>query len=292
MRALVISGGGSKGAYAGGIAEYLICEAGRKYDIFIGTSTGSLLIPFLASGEVQRAKNVYTRVCQSDIFDSCPFLVKKTENGFTTRINHLGVLKQFIKGRKTFGESANLRKLIGKTLTEDIFEKIVHSQPYVIVTVANLSRNMVEYKYARDCTYEDYCDWIWISTNMVPFMSLVQKNGDDYADGGFGNLVPIQEAINMGAKELDVIVLNPRHIPSRYPKSTNAFNLLVRGFGFMLHQIGQDDIKMSLIESRFSNIKINLIHTPRMLTDNSFIFDPSQMKAWWQEGFEHASLHL
>jgi len=38
VRALVISGGGSKGAYAGGIAEYLICEAGKKYDIFVGTS--------------------------------------------------------------------------------------------------------------------------------------------------------------------------------------------------------------------------------------------------------------
>lgn len=45
MRALVISGGGSKGAFAGGVAQYLLQNKGRNYDLFLGTSTGSLLIP-------------------------------------------------------------------------------------------------------------------------------------------------------------------------------------------------------------------------------------------------------
>ena len=40
MRALVISGGGSKGAFAGGVAQYLLEEKKREYDLFIGTSTG------------------------------------------------------------------------------------------------------------------------------------------------------------------------------------------------------------------------------------------------------------
>jgi NTE family protein len=288
VHALVISGGGSKGAYAGGIAEYLICEARKEYDIFVGTSTGSLLVPFLASGEIHVAKSVFSNVRQTDIFSSCPFIVKKTPTGFKTKINHLSVLMQYIRGRNTFGESLSLKKLIRRTLTKDIFDKIANGHPYVVVTVANLSRNVVEYKYARDCSYDEFCDWVWVSSNMVPFMSLVQKNGDDYADGGFGNLVPIQEAINMGAKEIDVIILNPRHITSCYPQSTNSFNLLVRGFGFMLHQIGQDDIKMGLLESRYSDLRINLIHTPRELTDNSFIFNPEQMSAWWNEGFAYA----
>ena len=36
-KALVISGGGSKGAFAGGIAEYLLKEKNNTYDIFLGT---------------------------------------------------------------------------------------------------------------------------------------------------------------------------------------------------------------------------------------------------------------
>jgi len=42
MRALVISGGGSKGAFAGGVAQYLMQEKGHTYDLLLGTSTGSV----------------------------------------------------------------------------------------------------------------------------------------------------------------------------------------------------------------------------------------------------------
>ncbi len=52
MKALVISGGGSKGAYAGGVAQYLIQEEGREYDLFLGTSTGSLLVPHFAVNDI------------------------------------------------------------------------------------------------------------------------------------------------------------------------------------------------------------------------------------------------
>ena len=48
MKALVISGGGSKGAFAGGITEFLLKECQEHYDILVGTSTGSLMIPLIA----------------------------------------------------------------------------------------------------------------------------------------------------------------------------------------------------------------------------------------------------
>lgn len=73
MKALVISGGGSKGAFAGGVAQYLIEEKKQKYDLFLGTSTGSLLIPHLALNKVQKIKEVYTSVTQDSIFNNLPF---------------------------------------------------------------------------------------------------------------------------------------------------------------------------------------------------------------------------
>ncbi|HSM62892.1 MAG TPA: patatin-like phospholipase family protein, partial [Gillisia sp.] len=68
MRALVISGGGSKGAFAGGVAQYLMEEEGKKYDLFLGTSTGSLLIPHLADGNIKKVYDIYTNVNQRKIF--------------------------------------------------------------------------------------------------------------------------------------------------------------------------------------------------------------------------------
>ena len=81
MRALVISGGGSKGAFAGGVADYLINEAKRDYDILIGTSTGSLLVPLLAIEETAKLKTAYTSVQPRDIYNINPFNVKKLPNG-------------------------------------------------------------------------------------------------------------------------------------------------------------------------------------------------------------------
>lgn len=65
----------------------------------------------------------------------------------------------------------------------------------------------MEYKSIKDFGYEDFCEWIWISCNYAPFMSLVQKNGCEYADGGLGSMVPIEEAIKRGATEIDAIIL-------------------------------------------------------------------------------------
>jgi len=51
-KALVISGGGSKGAFAGGVAQYLMKEEKKEYDLFLGTSTGSLMVSHLALGKL------------------------------------------------------------------------------------------------------------------------------------------------------------------------------------------------------------------------------------------------
>jgi predicted patatin/cPLA2 family phospholipase len=292
-RALVISGGGSKGAFAGGAAEYLIKELRIDYDIFVGTSTGSLIIPLLALGEIEKLKVAYTSTTQEDIFSSNPFIIEKVDGVVVdTHINHARIAWNFLQGKNTFGESKSLRKLITKFFTKAEFERLLKTHEKVIVTVSNLTRNVVEYKYAKDYSYEDFCDWIWISCNFVPFMSLVEKNGFEYADGGFGNLIPIQEAIDAGAEEIDVIVLNPRLQITHKPKSTNAFNVLTNAIDFMINQIAQDDIALGLLESRHSQIKTRFFHTPTLLTDNSFIFDPIQMKQWWTEGYEFVKSRL
>lgn len=85
------------------------------------------------------------------------------------------MLRLFLKGKKTFGESENLRALISKILTEKDFDQIKEGHADVIITVSNLSLMQVEYKSVKECNYNDFCDWIWASCNVVPFMSLLTK---------------------------------------------------------------------------------------------------------------------
>jgi len=288
MKALVISGGGAKGAWAGGLIEYLSKEKGMEWDILVGSSTGSLLVPCVAIKTWDAVRKAYTTSNQHDIFSNCPFIIRKKDDQFKASFNHLGIILQFIQGRKTLGESKSLKNLITRTFTTDHWKALRASGKQVIVTVSNLTHNVIEYKYARDCSYEDFLDWVWISCNLVPFMSLAKKDGCEYADGGFGNPIPIQEAINLGATEIDVVVLQPRHRTLITPPSSNAFMLLLNTFNFMQHQLSWDDINVGMAESRYSGNKIRLIHTANELTDNSFIFDPSQMSKWWLMGYEHA----
>ena len=287
-KALVISGGGSKGAFAGGVAQYLMEENKRDYDIFIGTSTGSLMVSHLAIGKIEELKNIYTNVNQQTIFSNNPFIIKKRHGENVIAINHLNTLWNLLNGRKTFGESKNLRKLIRKNITEEMFLKIIKNDTEVVVTVSNLSTNEVEYKTLRECTYNDFCDWIWASCNYIPFMSLLEKNGCQYADGGFGCLVPIREAILRGANEVDAIILETEVTQINRLKSKNPFSLLFDAFDFMLEHVERHNITIGKLSAKQHNVKLNLYYTPSVLTTNSLIFDKKLMSKWWQSGYEHA----
>ncbi|HSM62893.1 MAG TPA: patatin-like phospholipase family protein [Gillisia sp.] len=288
MRAIVISGGGSKGAFAGGVAQYLIEEEGNDYDLYLGTSTGSLLISHFALNKIQKIKKVYTSVNQNSIFSNRPFLIKRKHGQDQISINHFNVLLNFMKGKKTFGESENLRDLIMNTVTKEDFEELKASKKDIVVTVSNISLNEVEYKSIHDYSYEDFCDWIWISCNYAPFMSLVQKNGCEYADGGLGSMVPIEEAIKRGATEIDAIILQTEVTYFNRMPSKNVFSLITNLFSFMLDRIERQNIRIGKFAAANKDVIINFYYTPTVLTTNSLIFDKAKMERWWESGFSFA----
>jgi NTE family protein len=288
MRALVISGGGSKGAFAGGVAQYLLKNKGHKYDLFLGTSTGSLLIPHLALGNIEKLHSIYTSVNMEQIFDINPFIIKKKNRINYVTINHFNVIRQFLRGKRTFGESKNLQKFIKTSLSVSEFEYLKSLPTDVVVTVTNISKNEAEYKSIKSCTYNEFCEWIWISSNYIPFMSLVKKNGCEYGDGGFSSLVPIREAIHRGATEIDVIILETEITLTKTTLGKNPFSLMIDLFLFSLDQLGKHDVSIGKLSATNHNAKLNLYYTPTKLTNNALIFNPKKMRKWWLLGFKYA----
>ena len=288
MRALVISGGGSKGAFAGGVAQYLLENKLLNYDIFIGTSTGSLLVSHLALNKIAHIKEVYTNVTQESIFSICPFIIKKKKGIETIGIHHFNVLRNILRGSKTFGESHNLKDLIRDNFSQSDFEMLKKSPQDIVITVSNMSLNQVEYKSINDFDYDDFCDWIWISSNYTPFMSLVKKNGCEYADGGLGSMVPIEEAIKRGATTVDAIILQTETTTFNRMPSINAFSLLTNMFAFMLDRIEGQNIRIGKFVATNQNAIINFYYTPTVLTTNSLVFEKEKMTQWWQSGFNFA----
>ncbi|AXP82354.1 Patatin-like phospholipase [Mariniflexile rhizosphaerae] len=288
MRALVISGGGSKGAYAGGVAEYLIKEKGCKYDLYVGTSTGSLLVPHLAAGKIDKIYDVFTDVKQSNIFSVNPFRIQKKGDREYVSINFVNSLWQFIKMKRTFGESKALKRYLKKHFTEEEYYFIKTTKEDVVVTVSNLSQNRVEYKSIKDFSYDEFCEWIWISCNYIPFMSLAKVDGFEYADGAFGCVVPIREAIQRGATEIDAVVLESENMEYMKVLGKNPFSLMLNLFGHLLDQVERSDILIGKLAAKNKGVKLNLYYTPSKLTENSLIFNKKLMVSWWQQGFDYA----
>ncbi len=287
-KALVISGGGSKGAFAGGVAEYLLKEKKNTYDIFLGTSTGSLMVSHLALGEVDALKTIYTGVNQRSIFNINPFRIIN-KNGVTiVNIRHSATLLSFLKGSKTFGESKNLRKLIVKKITRDIYDAILKEKKEVVVTISNFTANRIEYKSMQEHSYEDFCDWIWGSCNYIPFMSLLEKNGYQYGDGGFGCLIPIREAIERGAKVIDAIILETEITQINRMPAKNPFSLLFTIQEFMMEHVEKHNITIGKLSAKQNNVELNLYYTPSVLTTNSLVFEAKKMSKWWDSGYEYA----
>lgn len=287
-KALVISGGGSKGAFAGGVAEYLLKEKKITYDIFLGTSTGSLMVSHLALGKIDALKKIYTEVNQRSIFNRNPFRILN-KNGVTiVNIRHTATILNFLKGSKTFGESKNLRKLISKNITRDIYDAILKEKKEVIVTVSNFTANRIEYKSIRKHNYEDFCDWIWGSCNYIPFMSLLEKNGHQYGDGGFGCLIPIREAIERGAKVIDAIILETETTQINRMPAKNPFSLLFTIQEFMMEHVEKHNITIGKLSAKQRGVQLNLYYTPTVLTTNSLVFDAKKMAKWWQSGYDYA----
>ena len=288
MRALVISGGGSKGAFAGGIAQYLLEVEKQSYDLFLGTSTGSLLISHLALGKLEIIKKAFTQVNQSSIFSNNPFLIVNKNGIDRIKINHFNVLKNFIRGRKTFGESYNLRQLIEQQLTTEDFNSLKQSNKQIIVCVANLTGNSVEYKKLKECNYSDFIDWVWISCNYVPFMTLATKDDCEYADGGLGCIIPIEKAITLGATHVDAILLDTEFQQTHRSHSRNPFDVLSTVFNFISERIVVQNMHIGNLVAEDYKAKLRMFYTPEILTNNSLVFNKYQMKKWWKMGFEHA----
>ena len=67
-RALVISGGGCKGAFAVGFLKRIFEHwPNLTFDIYVGTSTGSLVAPLVAMNEMALLEQIYTTVTTQEI---------------------------------------------------------------------------------------------------------------------------------------------------------------------------------------------------------------------------------
>lgn len=282
--ALVISGGGARGAWGVGVAKALSLAKNKLYKHVVGTSTGSLMGPLVLTRRFDTLEQAYTSVTQKDIFNFNPFNKKG-------KPSLLKVLWRLILHKKTVGESKNLLKLIPQFFEESIYYEIQNANTEFTAAVASLTRNKSEFKSTAENSYKDMIDWIWGSANEPVFMSLLEKDNQVWGDGGLKDYLPISYAIEKGALDIDIIVHNtPTFTDTNWQPKGTFINTLFRTINILSVDVAEDNILNAKLQVAIDHeVKLKFYFMSQDLvnkTENSLIFDKQIMTEIFNIGYQ------
>jgi NTE family protein len=206
-RALILSGGGGRGAYQVGVWRRLQ-EIGWQPDMVCGTSIGSINGALIGSGwDAGRLQAFWESLDRKRAFRVSLWRRIKY------RINRL------------LGRHPNFPALLDngplrQTLSEAIdVQRLRDDQPRVAVAATNVCRARLEYFSGEQLSV----DHIVASCSIPVFFPWCEIDGELYWDGGVMANTPIFPALEAGATEILVVLLAPLvGEPVAPPKTTGA----------------------------------------------------------------------
>lgn len=233
-RALVLSGGGAKGAFAAGAIKYLMIELGLSFDIVVGTSTGALIAPLVAIKDISNLVNLYENVENQDILKDKPDLFAFL---FSDSLN----------------ESAPLKNLIYRFLgNRERYKSLVDSPIEIFVTLVNMQSGEIEYGNQHRDKKEVFLKKILASASIPVMMPPVWIGKYQYVDGGVKEIAPLSKVIDEGATHIISIILSPDKIYRRPINKiyTNSMDILKRTLELLTDEIVDNDLKMVALYSK------------------------------------------
>lgn len=214
--ALVLGGGGAKGAYeVGAIAA--LDELGIKAGSVFGTSVGALHAAMYAQGSMDAAAALWDNIRLSDVVsEESLAIADDAENIF----DHPEKLLEFITryAQKKGVDVSPLTDILHKLIDED---KIRRSSVHLgIVTTRFPSLAMVE-KRLEEMETGSLIDWLMASASCFPIFPMKQVGGDRYIDGGFCDNTPVEMAVRSGARDIVAIDIGKHRSHTQYDRRPN-----------------------------------------------------------------------
>lgn len=196
--ALVLSGGGAKGAYEIG-AVLALKRLGKKFDIVTGTSIGALNGLFVASKDLKTAVRLWRKMNFAMIYN---------ENDFTacSDDNIIDIYKEYAKSFIKEGglDVSKIDNVLDKYFKVNKF--IRSNIDYGLVTY-NLSKHKPKIMKKQDLINKKIKDYVIASASCYPAFKPKKIGNDLFIDGGYYDNMPVNLAIEMGASEIIAIDL-------------------------------------------------------------------------------------
>lgn len=207
--AIVLSGGGAKGAYQIGFWK-AIRELKINYDIVCGTSIGALNGAFMVQGNYTDAFKLWYFMDYKKVIND------KIEGSYYDSKTRKKIILKYAKGVIKGGLNVpGLEKIVSDNLNYDLFYN--SNVDYGLVTVkfpkikpVMLTKNEIPKELLKD--------YLLASAACFPAFKMKKINNETYIDGGYYDNMPIDLAINMGA---DNIICVDLRAPGKTKKIVN-----------------------------------------------------------------------
>lgn len=201
-KALVLAGGGSRGAFQIGVWKYLT-ERNWKPDIICGTSVGAINAAWIGSGlDVSSLIRLWT--------------IDKRRKMY--RLNLVEFLSYLLSGRglKPLFDTRQIQSIVSENLD---FNTIKNNRTKIVVSTVNVHT-------AQPCFFENDAiklEHILASSAMPILFPPHNIDGVPHWDGGIMANIPLQPALDFGAQEIIIVMLSPiGHTRQVFPKNIIA----------------------------------------------------------------------
>jgi NTE family protein len=191
--ALVLSGGGAKGAFQYGAEKYAREVKGYHWDIIAGVSVGALNATMLAMEKYEALERIWSTISDDKVYSG--------------RINFWSVLKLFF-GSTSLYTNKPLRALIKKEVDPANIKKDLRIGVVSLETGAFISFRTKDQQFEKN-----FFQKILLASTAVPIIWPpvdASWNYRNLVDGGLRNINPLGDVLDEDPDEIVIINCNPR----------------------------------------------------------------------------------
>lgn len=300
--ALVLSGGGAKGAFEMAAEKYAREVKGYQWDIIAGVSVGSLNAVMLAMKKYDKIEEIWTTISNDRVYTGDYRIPNFTKLGFTTIMSWIGLAKPV---KSILGNQPLWRKIEQEVFLKDI-------DPDIRLTIGVVSLSTGKYiAFTPEMAAKDdqtFRRAVLASTSIPIAWPPVDISSEykELVDGGVRNITPLGDVLKKGAKEIVIINCNSAHPPVVAKPFRDIFSIGFRTIEIITDEVFKTDLREYLKinrlvqEARFHNVELHSEHgkvldyfdckiiQPQKPLDDTLNFSQKAVRQSMKKGLEQA----
>ena len=281
-RALVLSGGGNKGAFEVGVLHQLITGEHLDFDLFSGTSVGALNAAFLAQGA-----NWEEQAANIEILKSKWLNISGNKEIYDYKPSNL--MKLLFGG--ALYEPLGLQNLIQSLISPG---RLAKGKPLLVPTVSLEDGALYIADSRKPEDRRDMSRFLLASASIPVYFPTVEIRGKHWVDGGLRNMTPLNAVLNEMPTEIVVVTTYPitSQLEPLFPKFTefkNIFAVIHRIIDILASEVAVDDLRItrqvySISKNLFRKGGLTIITPGECINEKCLDFSPKILSKYYELG--------